>query len=102
MDNFDHLVSSGDKKINFELSRALSLPSCGEDEEKIEKEPAEGGDDNGGGGYGDRDPMTCFNCNEEGHKSSECPEPKKPRGGGGGGMACFNCNEEGHRASDCP
>lgn len=37
--------------------------------------------------------MKCFNCREEGHRSSDCPQP--PRG-------CFNCGEQGHRSSECP
>ena len=45
----------------------------------------------------------CFNCGEEGHQSRDCPEPRKPReGGGGGGRACFNCGEEGHQSRECP
>ena len=50
-----------------------------------------------GGGSGR--PMSCYNCNEEGHISRDCP---KPREGGGGPMSCFNCNEEGHMSRDCP
>ena len=41
-----------------------------------------GGAGGGGGGGG------CFNCGKDGHKSFECPEPKKAGGGGrsfGGG-----------------
>ena len=53
-----------------------------------------GGDSSKGSG--------CFNCGEQGHRSNECPQPKKPRGGGGGGGACFNCGESGHRSSECP
>lgn len=30
----------------------------------------------GGGGTN----RACFNCNEVGHRSAECPEPKKTRG----------------------
>lgn len=33
----------------------------------------------GGGGGG------CFNCGKDGHKSFECPEPKKAGGGRSGG-----------------
>jgi cellular nucleic acid-binding protein len=36
------------------------------------------------------------------HRKTECPEPLKPRaGGGGGGRACFNCGQEGHNSRDC-
>lgn len=28
--------------------------------------------------------MTCYNCQNEGHMSRECPEPQRPRGGGRG------------------
>ena len=43
----------------------------------------------------------CFNCGEEGHRSNECPNPRKPREGGGGGGKCYNCNGEGHLSRDC-
>lgn len=64
--------------------------------------------------------MTCFNCNQEGHISRECPEPRKERrsfdrGGGGrapsrygerdqsrGPMTCYNCGAEGHMSRECP
>ena len=36
------------------------------------------------------------------HRKTECPEPLKPRAGGGGGRACFNCLLPGHNSSDCP
>lgn len=26
----------------------------------------------------------------------DCPEPLKPRGGGGGGFPCYNCGIEGY------
>jgi ATP-dependent RNA helicase DDX21 len=110
LDNYSHL-SSGGRTPNFEVSRAKSLPDCGSDEAKKDREPKpegdggdedQGGDDMGGGGG--RPPMACFNCGEAGHKSMDCSEPKKERGGGGdrGPMACFNCGEEGHKSMDCP
>ena len=32
--------------------------------------------------------------------SRECPD--KSGGGGGGGRACYNCNETGHISRECP
>ncbi|GMR53785.1 hypothetical protein PMAYCL1PPCAC_23980, partial [Pristionchus mayeri] len=54
-----------------------------------------GGEFNSGGG-GER-PRGCFNCGQEGHRSSDCTEPRKERSN-----ACFNCGQEGHRGSECP
>ncbi len=60
-----------------------------------------GGDNNGGErrGYGgERGPMKCFNCQETGHSSKDCQNPKKEREP----MKCFNCQETGHGSRDCP
>lgn len=38
--------------------------------------------------------VECFNCHQEGHLSSACPEPRR--------VTCFNCREEGHVSGDCP
>jgi hypothetical protein len=35
--------------------------------------------------------FTCFNCNEKGHKRTECPK-----------LRCALCQENGHRPNDCP
>ena len=35
-----------------------------------------------GGGSGR--PMSCYNCNEEGHISRDCPKPREGGGRGGG------------------
>ncbi|XP_046639036.1 zinc finger CCCH domain-containing protein 18-like [Daphnia pulicaria] len=58
----------------------------------------------GGRGGGGR---PCFNCNEEGHMSRECPKPSTRGGGRGGGRGgstatCYNCNEDGHMSRECP
>ena len=41
--------------------------------------------------------MTCYNCNEDGHMSRECPKEDKR-----GKMTCYNCQGEGHMSRDCP
>ena len=41
----------------------------------------------------------CYNCNEWGHGSQECPEPKVERSRET--ITCPNCNEEGHRLIYC-
>lgn len=56
--------------------------------------------------------MRCFNCNEKGHLSQFCPEPKKTSVcflcGVSGHVKrfcpnelCFNCREPGHKSKDC-
>jgi hypothetical protein len=39
--------------------------------------------------------VKCYNCQQKGHKSFECKQPKKAR-------LCYHCNKEGHRKYDCP
>ncbi|KAL7670144.1 hypothetical protein ACOME3_005082 [Neoechinorhynchus agilis] len=39
----------------------------------------------GGRGGGQRGDIKCFNCNQMGHISRNCPEPRREGGGGGGG-----------------
>lgn len=36
----------------------------------------------------------CFNCNEYGHRASNCPNEKI-------GKRCYNCGEEGHLGGGC-
>ncbi|XP_052068544.1 zinc finger CCHC domain-containing protein 7-like isoform X2 [Mytilus californianus] len=38
--------------------------------------------------------VRCHNCNEKGHLSKVCPQPKKV-------MACYLCGEEGHSGRTC-
>lgn len=40
-------------------------------------------------------PIKCFNCGEEGHKSLNCKNKHK-------GAKCFACNEYGHKSTECP
>mmetsp|Transcript_54852 Transcript_54852/g.128760 ORF Transcript_54852/g.128760 Transcript_54852/m.128760 type:complete len:284 (+) Transcript_54852:58-909(+) len=63
------------------------------------RRPREGGAEN----------MECFNCNQTGHSSRDCTEPRKEKGKGRGKgykdraeQQCFNCKQYGHRSRDCP
>lgn len=38
----------------------------------------------------------CFNCNEDGHRVSQCSKPPRLRG------SCYNCGSKDHKARDCP
>jgi len=40
LDNYEYLKNAG-RRMNFTVSRAKSLPECGEDEERPEKEDAD-------------------------------------------------------------
>ncbi|KAK6034086.1 DEAD/DEAH box helicase, partial [Cooperia oncophora] len=42
--------------------------------------------------FSDR-PSGCFNCKQEGHRSSDCPLPKS--------NACYNCGAEDHISREC-
>ncbi|TBU45786.1 DNA topoisomerase [Dichomitus squalens] len=70
-----------------------------------------GGGDGGGGGGAGGGSGGCFQCGEEGHWASACPNSGAKRqkssgdtGGGGGGSsgACFKCGQEGHYSNACP
>ncbi|KAI0594620.1 hypothetical protein F4775DRAFT_572908 [Biscogniauxia sp. FL1348] len=41
--------------------------------------------------------MTCRNCDKEGHRANECPEPKNMAK-----VQCRNCDEYGHTSRECP
>lgn len=84
------------------LSPDSNKPIRCRDCRNAKKAQAEGGQ---GGGQRERPAGNgCYNCGKDGHLSRDCPEPRKPRegGGGGGGMTCYNCQGEGHMSRDCP
>jgi hypothetical protein len=39
----------------------------------------------------------CYNCQQPGHRASECQNERVERPP----MKCYNCNEEGHASRDC-
>ena len=40
---------------------------------------------------GERRPLKCYGCNEEGHVRAKCPQ-----------VECFKCRKKGHMAVACP
>ncbi|CCD67591.1 ATP-dependent RNA helicase glh-1 [Caenorhabditis elegans] len=50
----------------------------------------------GGHGGGERN-NNCFNCQQPGHRSSDCPEPRKEREP----RVCYNCQQPGHTSREC-
>ncbi len=50
------------------------------------------------GGY-----LTCFNCGERGHRSTECKKEGKTGGNGYGYRppTCYSCGKVGHRSTEC-
>lgn len=43
----------------------------------------------------DRVGVKCVNCDAEGHRARDCPEPRKDK------FACRNCKQSGHTAAEC-
>lgn len=43
---------------------------------------------------GERGPMRCYNCDQEGHVTKECPFPRK--------SWCSQCRINTHAMEDCP
>ncbi|EGT39838.1 hypothetical protein CAEBREN_19781 [Caenorhabditis brenneri] len=60
-----------------------------------------GGESGGYGGERGERNNNCFNCQQPGHRSADCPEPRKPRDGGAP-RNCYNCQQPGHNSRDCP
>ncbi len=45
--------------------------------------------------------LTCFNCGERGHKSSECKRERRSGGYGYRPPTCYSCGKVGHRSPEC-
>ena len=51
---------------------------------------------------GERPPVQCYNCQEMGHISRSCPNPRKEREGGPRPpKTCFKCGKPGHMSFEC-
>uniref|UniRef100_A0A0G4H9T4 CCHC-type domain-containing protein n=1 Tax=Chromera velia CCMP2878 TaxID=1169474 RepID=A0A0G4H9T4_9ALVE len=51
-------------------------------------------DGSGQGGVTTSTQIRCYNCNQRGHYSKDCPQPKMEM--------CYNCGQRGHRTFKCP
>ncbi len=63
-----------------------------------------GGDRDQVGGEGVSDFLTCYNCGEKGHRSSECKKGSVRPGGSGfvpRQVTCYNCGKVGHKSPEC-
>lgn len=83
------MVSAGQTDVRFNLECTDDLAELGHimkncPEEKREREQ--------------KVAITCANCNNEGHRARDCPEPRKASRGKG----CRNCGQEGHISKECP
>ena len=86
-----------DKKVS-QQDRERSLANNNNKRKQPEKKTE--GSSSGAVKKGDKSKVQCFNCQQFGHYSSECKNPKKARSDST--KDCYNCHKKGHVKSNWP
>ena len=98
------LQTQSKRKIEGTSSKTFSEPH--RKKQRFEYKPA--------ARQGNRPPMLCFNCKQEGHNWRDCKAPKAIKAPPANAATpttttaaattpvCYNCYEKGHKRPDCP